>query len=126
MFQISLKQMFACLTAATVTFAVTFWILAPKPPVEKTVARLIEQASGQHMHWGADGEEMTFGYMCWHEGYQRLYAIKQLRLMGREAKKALPFLNAQITSGIENIDTGDGVIHLRDEVERAIRAIERN
>ena len=63
--------------------------------------------------------------MSWHEGYERLYAIDELRYMGSKAKGALPFLKAEIASGVENIDTGDGVIHLRDAIEKAIAKIER-
>jgi len=124
MLQISLKQMLACVTVTTVTFWGCFCILAPRPPVEKTVARLIEQAKGQHTYWSSDGNEMTWYYISWHEGYERVYAIDELRYMGSKAKEALPFLQAEMASGIEDIDTGDDVIRLRDAIEKAIVAID--
>ena len=114
------------MAVATVTCSLALWLLTPSPPVNKTVARLIEQASGQHTYWSADGREMTWSYLSRHEGCERLYAIEELWHMGARAQEALPFLRAQLASGIENIDTGDGVIRLRDAVEKAIDYIERS
>ena len=103
---------------------ITFWALMPTPAVEKTVERLVQQVKGEQFYWDTNGKEITIWHMTWHEAFEQVYAAKQLGEMGSGAAAALPHLKAEIANGVSNIDTGDGMINLKDAIEQAIIDIE--
>ena len=104
--------------------SITGWALVPTPPVEKTVERLVQQVKGEKIYWDTAGEDITIWHMTWHEAYEQVYAAEKLGEMGAEASAALPYLKAEIANGVSNIDTGDGMIHLKDAIKQAIVDIE--
>ena len=109
----------ACCMAASIT-----WSLLPPRKIDKTVDRLVEQVRGEKIYWDTNGKEVRLWHGTWHEAFEQVYAAKQLAQLGAGAAEALPDLKAELANGVENIDIGDGVIHLKDEIEQAIMAIE--
>ena len=95
------------------------------PPPDQTVAKLMEQARGDKLHWNRYGKSAT----RWEEGTRRhykrscqTYALKQLGEMGPAANSALPEL-IELFNEKEDYNSGDGVYCLQSENAKTLGAI---
>ena len=93
------------------------------PP--QNVATLLEQASGDQLHWDQFGKPATRWNQRNHRNYEetcQIYALAQLGELGPEARAAVPEL-VEIYSQLENNNTGDGVLHVQTTAGKTLGLI---